>query len=302
MEEKLSFTQSIWSLHLPWKGPLLAFLLVTALLGCVIWTYQNEVPWKDWQPNRRNLKSIFMEEVRIHQLVRQPMNTWSNLFYLAAGLICLGAGLRDFSKAQKSSPSFLERHPSFSLIYGFSATFLFGASFFFHCSFTRIGERLDITGVLGVLLTPLIYSLFRISHQIPEEKIPSGFKSSRICLGIILVLDISYFPVAFNLSLFALMPAIIVLLLYLEIRLVRRSSLIRDGRFLWASLASLVLAVTSFILDILKKMGTPRGVCQGHALWHFFTAAALLALYLYYRSERSNFRIQGSYNPDRRRL
>jgi hypothetical protein len=54
--------------------------------------------------------------------------------------------------------------------------------------------------------------------------------------------------------------------------------------YLWTAFAILLLAAIIWILDRTSVMCSPSSIFQGHALWHLFTAASILFIYLYYRS------------------
>lgn len=66
-----------------------------------------------------------------------------------------------------------------------------------------------------------------------------------------------------------------------------RSSRELDARWLAASCAALVAAVSCRQLDIAGRFAGPDAWPQGHALWHILTSLSLACMYFYYRSEVS---------------
>ena len=52
-----------------------------------------------------------------------------------------------------------------------------------------------------------------------------------------------------------------------------------------ASLVSILIAASIWILDITDKLCSPTSIFQGHALWHILGALSIFLGYLYYRSE-----------------
>lgn len=211
--------------------------------------------------------------------IKQPANTWSNLGFVAAGLLVLGqAGRR-----RAVPPANPMAGPGFyATLYGGLVVFLGPASMFFHASLRAWGGWIDLVSMMLYSSFLLVYDLVRIRGA-----------SRRVFVAIFLPL------VAVQALADALVPksgqllfgAGIAGVLVLEALILRGRvpGLRRQGRPWFAAALGLFAAAYGGIWLWSNTAGPlcdPDSLLQGHALWHLLCAASTLCLYRYLRTEQ----------------
>ncbi|HWB62653.1 MAG TPA: ceramidase domain-containing protein [Chitinophagales bacterium] len=261
------------------------FIFVLTSLSLVIYysLHQFNDLWGNWSLANGNTFH-FCEANRMGQLIRQPANTWSNLGYLLVGLFALTLGIQDYKRSErKASDNFLVRHPLFSILFGVSALYLFTGSFLYHASLTRFFQKLDQAGLYSMVVMVLTFNLYKI---FPLVRIKGKWKSSHafmvaLAMGLNVFLFIKLGAININL-LFPTLIVIIMLTSLYYLLFVNREHYFTN--YLWAALATMVLAGVIWILDRTNMVCSPTSIFQGHAAWHLLTAASILFIYMYYRS------------------
>jgi ceramidase len=195
----------------------------------------------------------FCEQIRA-AAVRQPVNTWSSLAFVAAGFWMLGThgGAGD---------SLLIRSRVHRLAFAAAVLLIGYGSAFYHATLSFAGQFFD---VFGMYLLAVFIALYGWSRLRP--------------LGDAALITV---PAARR-YVFALL---ILIGLVLEMRMRRRNAAAFDARYLAAAVLVLALGFVAWMLDITRLVCSPRGLLQGHALWHLAGAASAILIFLYYRSE-----------------
>ena len=220
----------------------------------------------------------------MNQIIRQPANTWSNLGYLLVALFALTLGINDLKQRErKESDNFLVRHPTFSILFGLSALYLFIGSFMFHASLSSYFQKMDQTGVYSIAIIILAFNLYKI---FPVFRFKGSWKSSHsIMMVLTVVLNYVIFVKLWLININVLFPAIMSLVFITSCYyLLFVSNEQYFTNYLWTALTVLILASIIWILDRTNIACSPESIFQGHALWHLLTAASMLFIYLYYRS------------------
>lgn len=260
-------------------------VLVLSSLAAGVYCNQHMLTnlWADWNVANGNAFQ-YCELNQMDKLIRQPANTWSNFAYFLVGLFALTIGIHDLKYSQRrASDNFLVRYPMFSLMFGLSAIYVFIGSFLFHASLTRTFQHLDQAGLYSVIVMVLTFNLYKI---FPVLRIKGQYKSSH---GLLMA-----FAVAFNYLIFTrlwlininvLFPVLILVAFVTSLYyLLFVSKEHYYTKYLWSAFIILILAAVVWILDRTNIVCNPTSIFQGHALWHIFTAASMLIIYLYYRT------------------
>ena len=254
----------------PFFGPLAAFLIITAAmltLGAL------PFPWPGWQPASCH-PGCFCEAFSAGGVV-QPLSSYSNLFYILAGLLILGTrdlpafGLRENRMA---------RRRGYIIGFGGAVIAIGVTSFFFHVSLTHIGRWLDYLGMYAFTGYALAYSLARLRRW-NDGTFVAVYAVLLIALGGLWFAAPGYRR-----------PLLGVLILGIAAveaaaHWIRRPFRIRT-RFLLASLACFLAAYAINLSDESGALCTPSSWWQWHVVWHFLTAVSTVFLFGYYLSEK----------------
>jgi len=100
--------------------------------------------WANWTPASCLPNDCFCEAVR-DGFIRQPINTYSNLAFVLAGLMMIAFGRDDWSRGKRNN--LMQSHRAYLLIFGFAAIVIGVGSFFYHASLTFIGQWFDLMGM-----------------------------------------------------------------------------------------------------------------------------------------------------------
>ncbi|MCS6934500.1 MAG: ceramidase [Chitinophagales bacterium] len=263
--------------------PLLIFVLFTV----AFFSYSNFLPytdlWDDWAGANGNALH-FCERNRTDSIIRQPSNTWSNLGFLVVSLFILTLGINDLKyKDRKKSDNFLVRYPIFTILFGVSCLYTFVGSFMYHASLTRFFQIIDQAGMYAMVIMVLVFNIYKI---FPLVWINGGWKSTHgILVAFALLLNYLILTRIMQMNINVFFPMFVIMVFITSVYyLMFVSKEHYFTNYLWAAFATLLLGAVIWILDRTKTVCSPESIFQGHALWHLFTAASALLIYLYYRS------------------
>jgi hypothetical protein len=253
----------------PFLLPTAVFLLVAAAtlaLGAL------PFPWPGWAP-ASCYPGCFCEAFHAGGVV-QPLSSYSNLFYILAGLLILGArGL----PAPASRGNRMIRRRGYIAGYGAAVIAIGATSMFFHVSLTQIGRWLDYMGMYGFTAFALTYSLARLRRW-NDAAFMALYAALLVALGGLWIAAPGWRR--------PLLGALIlgVTLVEAAAHWIRRPFRIRT-RFLFAALACFLAAYAINISDESGALCVPASLWQWHAVWHFLTAASTVFLFVYFLSE-----------------
>jgi hypothetical protein len=226
--------------------------------------------WASWQPATCLPNNCFCEPLRAG-FIRQPINTYSNLAYILVGLLILASTRSDPARA-----NLLSSHRAYPLVFG-GATMAIGVgSFFYHASLTFVGQWFDLMGMYLFANFALMYTLARL-RPMRGATFALGYIVMNAILGYLLIVNPEVRRQVFAAMIYGVIALEALVLLAERPRI--------KTRYFVGALVSLVVAYGIWLLDESRVWCDPTSVLQGHALWHFLTAAAVGLLYLYYWSE-----------------
>jgi hypothetical protein len=239
-------------------------------------TYALMQPWRGLQPATCMPDRCFCERVR-PGVVRQPVNTWSNLAFVFAGVMVLAMAVRDFTlvpRPKRANP--MRANWVYPVIYG-AVTILIGlGSTLYHSSLAFVWQTVDVTSIYLLASFMLLYNLSRM-RRMRGGVFVGGYLLANLVMGFVAI----GWPVARRYIVVLLILAV----LACEIVICRKHRPRTDKRFFAAACTSLALAGVSWVLDIGHVFCLPDSLLQAHALWHVFMAVTIGFIYFYYRSE-----------------
>jgi hypothetical protein len=229
-----------------------------------------------------NEPNAYCERVRTDRMIRQPVNTASNIAPIIIGLnILLAVAMSGRPVAGTPPlPNPMAQSTAFSILYGCMTIWLGPGSMFLHASQKQWGAWLDnlcMDMYIGLILAYDAYRCFRLATW------------AFFTLYAILVAITAVFTLVFNswpyagIFCFAVLIALTVIL--------DASALIfgRFSRSLWWLLPAALTFFGALAIWQVSKTGgpwcNPDSIWQGHAAWHILTAFTTLFLFLYLRSE-----------------
>ena len=216
-------------------------------------------------------------------LIKQPVNTWSNLGFVFAGL----AMAWHLSKEPYDhNDNMFRRKNSFCGIFFSCLTVLLGpGSMALHASGTSLGGFFDMCSMYLVASFMASYATVRLFNLRSIWFLFIFSISFVIFLWVDKQSDIHFIFYHFGETVFAFYILIIIVFEFINITIRR---LRHNNIWGFASFISLALAV--FIWQRSLTGGPwcdPDSIIQGHAIWHLLDAFALYCLFRYYVSEET---------------
>jgi hypothetical protein len=257
-------------------------LLVTSLIQGNGWTLPGlqgmPIIWEFLPPASCMPDNCFCEPVT-RGFIHQPVNTWSNLAFVLAGVLTMRLASRDFSSgsAQASGTNLMRTQSLYPLVYGLAAVFIGLGSMVYHGTLVFYAQVADILGMYLLSTFMVLYNLSR-AYRLKGRVFLGSYLGINLALGIIS----TAWP-EFRRPIFI---AVLVLILLTELLARRLVPSQMSVKMLAAALASLVVACGAWLLDVNGILCMPNSWIQLHSLWHIAMAGAIWFLYLYYRSER----------------
>jgi hypothetical protein len=234
--------------------------------------------WSVLKPATCMPATCFCEPVGLG-LIRQPVNTWSNLGFVIAGIMVFLFLVRDLTHPLPGDNLNLMRSRQiYPVVYGITAILIGLSSMLYHSSLTFFGQVLDILTMYLLASFMLFYNLSR-RFRMKSSTFFGWYAGVNILIG--------YISVALPETRRYIFIAILVGILLTEgIAILRRTSNLKMT-YLWSAFTCLALACTAWILDITATLCMPHSWFQAHSIWHLGMAGAIWFIYLYYRSEET---------------
>lgn len=239
--------------------------------------------WEGMQPATCMPDACFCEPV-VSGLIRQPINTWSNLAFILVGFWAVVLGVMELSKAPINYPpkNLMSSHWIYPLTYGTTAVLVGVGSMFYHSSLIFYAQVLDILGMYLLASFMALYNLSRIL-KFNKRTFFSLYLGVNLALGYIS----SVYPVTRR----PIFIAILVIILASELHARLKVPSGMNIKILAWAFISLGIGCSAWILDIKKAICLPDSWLQLHSLWHIGMAGAIGFIFLYYRSEKPSSRI-----------
>lgn len=234
--------------------------------------------WAGMRISQSALQVEYCEFDHVHQLFRQPINTYSNLAYFFFGVLVLGITAYDANQPDKPNLNRLERFPMLSLLMGVCFIYLSLGSALFHASLTYVGQRVDMNGTYSILITLVGTALYHVFYRI---NLTLAQKTYWV-LALLILIGL-FWKVWLVIPSSRLVPALILLLNGL---MVLHYVQFPKQRSLWLVILGfglILMAIRIRTLDVQKVGCDPHSLFQGHALWHVLTALSSFCSYAFFR-------------------
>lgn len=232
-----------------WLAPL-GVTLVLVALGAAAASLPS--PWAGWAPATCLPGACFCEGIR-DQLVRQPANAISSLFFLPPGLVILRRRRPDSMTA---------------VGYGLALILIGLGSAWYHASLTFPAQTADVLGMY-LVGTFAVMAAARRASNLTAGHAMVGYLATNAVLFVLLVEAPAFRRLAF--------AGLIGAALLLEWRSPRPAG----RRLLIAAFGCLGLGLVAWGLDLTRLTCSTGSWIQGHAIWHGLTAASAALFYRY---------------------
>ncbi|HET7233722.1 MAG TPA: ceramidase domain-containing protein [Longimicrobium sp.] len=245
-----------------------AWLALSGTVACALalaWLQRSPHGWSAWRQASCMPAHCFCERVR-DAAVRQPVNAWSSLAFVAVGIWIAAlprrgadAGLRDVHRT----------------VFAAAVIAVGLGSAFYHATLSFAGQFSDAFGMY--LLATFV--VLNASAQ-PRNVRPAVVVLAYVAFNVILAVLLYTLP-SLRRYLFAI---VITAGALLEVRLWRTHRGADGPRWLLLALGVLLLGFAAWIVDITHMACDPTGLIQGHAVWHVASAGAAVLLFRHYAS------------------
>jgi hypothetical protein len=253
---------------------LVVLMAVFFTLGAMGWPGEPDSCTRR-QPNGAN-NGCYCE--RFHAgMIKQPINTWSNIGFVVVGLLIL-TSVGGASAPTPSNP--MTAATAYSILYGVLVVFLGPGSMFFHASMTKLGGWLDNLSMNLFISFILVYDITRVLH-LGVAAFWVVFLILNVAVGIV-TWRVDDSGSKFFIGLIVAVALVEVLLLTAQLGGVERT---------FAPWLLLTVVAFGVAIPIWWWSQTGRALCrpdslwQGHGLWHILSAVSAGLIFLYLRTE-----------------
>jgi len=239
--------------------------------------------WNQFTINK-GIEVWFCEYTDMQRLVRQPINTFTNIWYVVNAIFFLSKG---FSDRRKPKPfNLITANPYYSILLGLISIYTFLSSTFYHSSLISVASKLDFSAVYSISLFPLMYYAHRI--VLIKRNKATNIKHPNEVKVIIFIFSIIYLLLTFLVPLEYVHPIVLSFIVltglggfYLEKIQPNKT----NKAYLLLMVLTISIAVVLFKMDYTKIACNPDSFFQAHSLWHIFNSFTVFYIYLYFRSE-----------------
>jgi hypothetical protein len=231
--------------------------------------------WRGWLGVDIGRGANFCEAAR-DGFVRQPANTFSNLGFVAAGLlIAWHAGVRANVGATLSA------HRGLATAVACLVVLLGPGSAAMHATQSSVGGDLDMLSMYLVASFAAAYAVMRWRRGGVRLLVATFVAGVAFC-ELVGLWDATLAVVMYSGN--AAFAILLVSAIAIEVRIVRRKEVHARRGYGYLSLASMLIAFA--IWNATKTwLCDPHSYIQGHAIWHVLGAVSAYFLYRYYASE-----------------
>ena len=278
----------LWRHH---KNTIIASSIATALFGLLIFItnklFYNIGFWNHFL-FKQGIEVWFCETTDLKNLIRQPINTFTNITYLVNAVFFTVKGVEDYRRREPYNLITANCFYSFTL--GAVSLYTFLGSTFFHSSLIMFASKIDFSAVYSVSLYPLMYFTHRIWLLLTKRE--SKVQHLKGMLFLITVFTIIYITLTSFVSLHYVhefVLSFIILTGIFGVVLEKADEGKSNKLYLWLTIIFISIAIIFFKLDIEKILCNPESFFQPHSIWHICNGCAVFYFYLYIRSEHYNY-------------
>lgn len=212
--------------------------------------------------------------------IKQPVNTWSNLGFVAAGLWMVSYASIGRRKTWFADNPFATSR-SLPLVYALLVIFIGPGSMALHGTGHAWGHTVDVLAMFTFIMFPIAWSATHLVRG-EERTFWAIYLSLTVPLTFAHVLGVLPFS---GVVLYAVLIPITVALEV--VRYFWRPTGLRSIVLTLCALGSFALAFVAWRLSLTgAPLCAPGSLIQGHALWHLLCAGATVYLFLAYLHER----------------
>ena len=263
-------------------------------------------------------QSSYCEKNRFDEnaFMAEPTNALSNYSYCAFGWVVFALAIVDYlkwlqknnektsiedktnnnknenneanGKYDSSDEILLLKFPFWSVLFALNLFYLGVGSFLFHSGLTRLGQTLDVAAIYSAFGCLVLYLLGKFVYTNRKKSFCNGkLNAIQYCfMALSFLATILFYLYKWKFKsgiMFGVFLAIILFVSCLHYIIYREKIYFR-----FVALSLILLGVAFFFRtgDQEKWICDSKSFFQGHALWHFLTAASYFCGYLYVRSER----------------
>lgn len=212
--------------------------------------------------------------------VVQPVNTWSNLGFVTAGL-AVAAYAADRARLGLT----MGAHPGLAVTFAVVVVLLGPGSMAMHATQTRLGGHLDLLSMFLVSGFALAYAVMRLVRRGPGLFV--ALFPVLVVVGMVVLLTGGRMPFVRH-SGNAAFAVMILLAVVVEVALWLRRTPRQDAAFGLASVAVLLVAYTVWQFGRRDHAWCePESLLQWHGVWHVLCALAAYLMFRHDTGERS---------------
>ncbi len=239
-----------------------------------------------------SLATTFVCELQfLNGVIRQPMSTFTNIFFLFFGVDIMSKALTDY-RTNQGHHNMLIANFQYSVMFGMCMLVLFAGSTLYHASVINIFAQMDMGGIFACALFPLLFTFHKLyAARFYDNKPYFSLVGSGLVVVMFFVFQgflTSYYwedEVAYY-----IIPMLYFLLIgstgYYNLYYVQKS----ERNRLFISLICTSVAVFLYFYD--WYYCDEMSYFQPHALWHIFSAFSMYYFYMFLRSEH-NVQLRG---------
>lgn len=259
-------------------------LLICALVIYLNIAYKYSDYWLQWK-GYDSATTFLCEKIYLRHLIRQPLNTISNIFYLYFSLEMLRFAYKDYYQYHTELPNLLKANFQYSLLFSLAMCLIFFESSIFHASMLQVFLRFDMMGVFTCLLLPALYSIHKIVQASLYSNRPYYSLSASLLLVLGLIASVSICSLyLWDQASYYVMSIIATSMIALNTYYSRYYLLHHNTRLMYQALFLSAIAILFYELDYYYC--DRYSWMQLHSLWHVCSAFSMYYFYLYMRSEQ----------------
>jgi len=267
------------------RYPIIACLLFILIYYPLNYWYKHTGFWYSLGWNSLTTTSV-CEFQFVNGVIRQPMSTFTNIFYLFFGVDIMDKAHTDYNENQRH-PNLLIANFQYSVMFGICLLGLFLGSTLYHASMVDIFAQVDMAGVFACALFPLFFTLHKLyAARFYNNKPYFSMMGSMLVVFLFFlfqsVLTSYYWK---DSAAYYILPMLYFSLIgatgYHNLYYVQKS----ERNSLFMSLLFTFLAIFLYFYD--WYYCDEMSVFQPHAFWHVFSALSMYYFYTFLRSEHN---------------
>ena len=132
---------------------------IVVLLMALQVAFQGRDVRAGWREGAELRRPVYAEAVHLDEVFRTRANTWSNMFYVAAGLYAIVLGVHDARRRNGTGGGYLVSTPAMSVLFGTACCYLGFGSGLFHASLSYRGQQMDVAAMYSPLVALIALNL-----------------------------------------------------------------------------------------------------------------------------------------------